>query len=319
MADVPNPTPPVVDPADERRHEPGPEALWNESWYFDVADPASEVGAYLRFGLYPNRSQTWFQLTVVGKDRPLVTLRDETAPLASGDGLELETEHWSCAMSIEEPLERFRVVASGTADRLDDPAAVYRGERGSPVPIEVDLTWRSIAPPYHYGVTTRYEVSSQVTGTIQVGDERIVIDAPGQRDHSWAVRDWWAFGWCWSAGALDDGSHFHLSDIRLPNGTAGFGYRVSPDGALRPASTVTATEQLGADDFPTSAAMSIDATRGGGQGLVMDVEPIAFSPLVFTSDDGRVTHFPRALCRFRTPDGRSGTGWTEWNQVVPGS
>jgi hypothetical protein len=204
-------------------------------------------------------------------------------------------------------------VAWGRRPLLPAPAAVNRRETGSEVLVEVDLTWQSVALPYHYGVTTRYEVSSQVTGTIQVGDEHIAVDAPGQRDHSWAVRDWWSFGWCWSAGALDDGTHFHLSDIRLPNGSVAFGYVAPPDGELLPATAITATEDADADGFPTTAAMSVDAEGGR---LVLDVEPVAFSPLVFTSDDGRVTRFPRALCRFRASDGRSGTGWTEWNQVV---
>ena len=44
----------------------------------------------------------------------------------------------------------------------------------------------------------------------------------------------------------------------------------------------------------------------GGQYLVMGFEK-----------DGTTTRharFPRALCRFETADGRSGVGWTEWNQ-----
>ena len=134
MAEVPNPHPPVVAPTDEARHDPGPEPLWNESWYADVADPGGGFGAWLRFGLYPNRSQTWFQLTVAGPDRPLVTLHDETAPLAGGDGQSLVTGTWACELSAEVPLERWRVQASGTAQAFTDPTAVYRREPASPAP-----------------------------------------------------------------------------------------------------------------------------------------------------------------------------------------
>ena len=51
----------------------------------------------------------------------------------------------------------------------------------------------------------------------------------------------------------------------------------------------------------------------------MAVEPRYFSPvhLVDESPDGtRHARFPRALCRFETSDGRTGVGWTEWNQPV---
>ncbi len=136
MADVPNPDPPVVHAADERRHKPASDALWNESWYFDVADPVNEVGAYLRFGLYPNLGRTWFQLTVVGRDRPLVMLHDETAPSATGDGMHLVTERWSCAMTIEEPLRRFRV------GRIGNRRPIRRPGRGLPRRARFALTRR---------------------------------------------------------------------------------------------------------------------------------------------------------------------------------
>jgi hypothetical protein len=52
----------------------------------------------------------------------------------------------------------------------------------------------------------------------------------------------------------------------------------------------------------------------------MAVEPRYFSPVHLVDDDGtqvRHARFPRALCRFETADGRSGVGWTEWNQPTP--
>jgi hypothetical protein len=300
----------VVAPDDEARHAAGPELWWNESWYADVADPSGAFGAWVRFGLYPNRSQTWFHLVVAGADRPLVVLADVDAPLAEGDGQSLSTATWSCELSAESPLERWRVSAAATAASHQDPTAVYGGEAGSPVPVEIDLTWHTVGQPYHYGFSTRYEISARVTGTIRVGDEVIEVDAPGQRDHSWAVRDWWAFGWCWSAGALDDGSRFHLADIRFPRGSIGFGYSLDDGGTRTDATEVSAHETLGAEGLPTAATLGLEPG-----GLTVSVEPVAFSPLVFTSDDDRISRFPRALCRYTTPDGRTGAGWTEWNQI----
>ena len=33
--------------------------------------------------------------------------------------------------------------------------------------------------------------------------------------------------------------------------------------------------------------------------------------------DGRVSHFPRAMCRLQGADGRGGLGWLEWNRSQP--
>ena len=41
---------------------------------------------------------------------------------------------------------------------------------------------------------------------------------------------------------------------------------------------------------------------------------IAFGPLLLTAPDGRISQFPRAMCRVRARDGRAGTGWVEWNR-----
>ena len=53
----------------------------------------------------------------------------------------------------------------------------------------------------------------------------------------------------------------------------------------------------------------------GPDELSMSIEPIAFGPILLTAPDGRVSHFPRCMCRVQCADGRSGTGWIEWNQV----
>ena len=44
---------------------------------------------------------------------------------------------------------------------------------------------------------------------------------------------------------------------------------------------------------------------------------MAFGPLRLLSSDGRVSHFPRAMCRIRCADGRRGLAWVEWNLNQP--
>jgi len=53
----------------------------------------------------------------------------------------------------------------------------------------------------------------------------------------------------------------------------------------------------------------------GYDGLSLDVEPVAFAPVLLEDGAGRVSRFPRALCRFRdAASRRTGAGWVEWNQ-----
>ncbi len=187
------------------------------------------------------------------------------------------------------------------------------GRRAATCPLGIDLEWETDGAPYHYGVTTRYEVPCRVHGDVLVGAERIEVDGYGQRDHSWGERDWWKVGWLWTAGRLDDGTRFHGSDIRIPDLRLGFGYvqpgdgRVLPVGVPDPRGAVDAEEDLGAHGFPVSARASLGD-------LALAIEPLAFAPVLLTGPEGQVDRFPRAMCRYRDGSGRTGLGWCEWNQ-----
>ena len=50
------------------------------------------------------------------------------------------------------------------------------------------------------------------------------------------------------------------------------------------------------------------------RGLELDVEPIAWAPVELTSDEGKVSRFPRGMCRFTDASRGGGTGWIEFNQ-----
>ncbi len=206
----------VPDPVDEGAHEPGDEPLWNESWYWDFADPEQGIGGWIRLGLVPNQKVAWINALVCGPDMPTVALLDFEAPLpadpavVTGDGMELR--HGATI-----PLQSYRVEVSGAAQAYDDPAALLSDEQGRPAQLAMDLTWTTTGTPYAYRITTRYEIPCTVTGTITVDGRTYQIEAvAGQRDHSHGVRDWWSMDWVWSALHLDDGTHLHGVDLRIP-------------------------------------------------------------------------------------------------------
>jgi hypothetical protein len=301
-------------PEDEEPHVSGPEELWNESWYFDAIAADGSIGVWMRIGLYPNLGACWYTALVCGPGRPTVAVIDFAAPLPGDGSLRIQTEALRATHRCEHPLERFDVELDAVGQAHEDPAELLRDEPGYEVPVALQLRWETAGVPYAYRLTTRYEIPCRVAGTIKVGEELLELrGAVGQRDHSWGTRDWWSMDWVWSAGHLDDGTHLHAVELRLPDAPRlGAGYVQPPDGELLELDGVVASEQVAADGLISSARLSLLAA-----GLEIEVDPLAFAPLLLLARDGRVSNFPRAMCRIRCADGRAGLAWVEWNLNQP--
>lgn len=302
----------IVDPSDEYRHVPGAEPLWNESYYLDFVTEEDGIAGYARIGLYPNLGVTWWTTMLVGADRPTVASLAFDLPVAAGTGLHLERDGLDVRGVVEEPLTTMSLKGRAAARRLEQPDDLYRGVPGHPTTVALDLTWTTDGTPYHYDLTTRYEVPCRVDGEVMIGRERLPVSGWGQRDHSWGVRDWWSFGWCWAAARLDDGLRLHVADIRIPGQRLAFGYLQPADGSVQPLTSLEISEELGPGGLPSRAR-----ARLAPGDLDLRIEPQRFGPLLLESTDGRLSRFPRALARFETDDGRRGLGWVEWNQPDP--
>jgi hypothetical protein len=301
-----------VDPADEGRHPPGGELLWNESHYLDFVTDEGGLAGYIRIGLCPNLGVTWWAAAIVGPDRPLVASAAYDLPVAGDTGLSIGVGGLDVTAEVVTPLERMTVNGRVPARVHDRPEAVYRGEPGVPTSIGLDLEWTTDGEAYHYDLTTRYEVPCLVRGEVSVGDERIAVTGHGQRDHSWGERDWWAFGWCWAALRLDDGTRVHFADIRIPGQRVAFGYLQPPADGVQTVTALEVTEELGPEGIPLGGRAVVGPDR-----LDLRIEPLAFGPMLLMAPDGRVSRFPRGVARFVAGDGRSGLGWIEWNQPDP--
>jgi hypothetical protein len=299
------------EPEQERRHEPGPEQLWNESWYFDAVSEDERTGVYTRLGLYPNLGVAWVTAFVCGPGRRSVAIVDFAAPLPAGQELTVETQKLRIEHICEAPLERFRVRLQASGESYADAARALRGEAGEPLEVAFDLEWETLGEPYAYRMATRYEIPCRVRGSVRVGEEELDLRALGQRDHSWGPRDWWSADWMWSAGHLADGTRFHGVEFRIPGAPpVGVGYVQRRDGGVLELDSVSAEEEVATDGLITSARVSY------GEELALTIEPLAFGPLRLQAPDGRVAHFPRAMCRVIADDGRAGVAWVEWNRNV---
>ena len=299
----------VPSPGEEQRHEPAGEQLWNESYYFDAVSADGALGAYVRIGLYPNLGVAWYTTYICGPGRATVAVVDFEAPLPGADSLAIAREGLRADHVCEEPLTRFRVTLDAMGEAHEDASAFLRGEPGTPSEVSLDLVWETDGTPYAYRLTTRYEIPCTVRGTVRIDGEELQLAGPGQRDHSWGTRDWWSMDWMWSAGALDDGTRFHGVAVRIPAAPVlSVGYVQPPAQELIELDGVGATEEVAANGLIERARIAPD------RGLpALDVVPLAFGPMRLVASDGRVTHFPRAMCRFVSEDGRVGLGWAEWN------
>ena len=297
-------------PRDESPHPPGDEPFWNESWYFDGVSADPEIGVYVRLGNVPNRGSCLYTVAVVRPGKPTVMVTDYAGPSPVLDDRR-QTVHGSDYEAVQEcvtPLADYRIEFDGAATHYVDAMAVLRGEAGTPVRLKLDLHWITDAEPYAWQALTRYEIPCRVEGTIVIDDERIAVSGPGQRDHSWGPRDWWANDWMWSAFHLDDGTRGHA--VMLPDlpGVA-IGY-LQTGGEITELTTGSSTFDKPADGLVSAAVLRLGDPADP---LVIDVSPRGFGPLRLEAPDGRVTHFQRAMATFTAVDGRRGVGWIEWN------
>lgn len=296
-------------PADEGTHAPGAEPLWGESWYFDAVSADGTVGIYHRLARLPNADLAAVGSCIIRAGEPTVMLVDDAATLPAADdpAQRIDGDGGRFSQSPESPLEAFGLSIAGTGHAFDDGSAPLRGEAGEPVEVAIEGRWQTAGSPYGWRHSTRYEIPCVVEAEVTVGAETYSVAGPGQRDHSWGARDWWASDWMWCALHLEDGTHIHAVGVpQHPNFAVGY---VQRDGELEEVTRVGMEAEFTPAGLPTSAALEIEPG-----GLALGLEPIGCGAHLLRAEDGRESHFPRAACRVAAADGRTGLGWIEWNR-----
>jgi hypothetical protein len=288
----------------EAPHRPGAGELWGESWYFDFALADASLGGYVRLELYPNAGSAWFWAFVAGDGRPLVAVRDHEVPLPRGRDLEVRSEGLWSALNCEEPHEHWSIGLEAFAVAMDDPEEALGSEVGDRVALGLDLEWEATSELFVSELGSGYEQSCRVIGEVLVGAERIAFNGHGQRDHSWARREWWSSRWFWMAGRLADGRALYGLDARSDSCNVSTGY-VSSGHALTPVEGFSVDTQRRPGRLPVAASVSLG-------GLGVQVSAVSHAPIALVDPLGRTSVLARSLCAFTATDGAEGAGWAAW-------
>jgi hypothetical protein len=262
----------MIETRDEWLHEVGADPAWQESFYFNWADPERRSFTLARTGYRFHPRKT---------DGLVISLRDGQLELYYGPA-DLDHEG-DC--SDEDPTRGMR--AGDLVVTLLEPLRRWRlrieGERG------MDVAFEATTPAFDYGAHgarlartmtgSHFEQSGRVTGWTHFGAERLEIDALGQRDKSWGVRDWERLeGWEWLAGQLGGDWSFNLMQTiengrRLDNG---FVFR---DGGTHPLARARIRYEWGAQEHHMERA-DIELVEASGRTHLLRAEALGSFPIL---------------------------------------
>jgi hypothetical protein len=269
--------------AHEGVHPPGPQELWAESWYFDFAARDASAGGFVRVGSYPALGVTsWWAYVVVGSVVAGVRL-DRPTSAERGAPFHLSDPELSADLTPTGGPEQWRLSARAGGFALD-------------------VGWRAVAASHGYRRGSRYEQAGWTGGSVTAGGVTVPVDGPGQRDHSWGVRDWWRFGWTWCAGWLPGDERFQATSLEARGRIDPDGYVLTADGGLRPVRHVT-----------------VEAGGVRLDGRAYRFDDVASATVHLVAPDGRESRLVRSMTLVRGPDGRRGVGWRERNTPEPRS
>jgi hypothetical protein len=324
-----------LEPQDEYMHELGPEPNFNESMYFNVYDPSSEVGGFFRVGNRANEGTGEMTVCLYLPDGRVGFMfqRPDVHDNDSFDSAGLTFE-------VVEPFEQLEVRYDGKVVMLDDPTEMADPRKAfTDNPYEravVELTYTRVSDmmggepdeaherPGEEFARGHYEQLVAAKGSIRVGDEEWAVEGFGLRDHSWGPRYWQApWYYRWLTANFGDGFGFMGSRVarRDADGTRG-GFVWDGDRIHLCDGIELSTDYSADDEYHecVRATLHSSGRLDGGEsrswsftGRVLNLIPLR------NRREGLVTRISEGLTEWTLDDGRVGFGLSEYlDQIVDG-
>jgi len=205
---------PTLTESDDRNHEAGEQAHWQESSLVTFSDAKNGLAGFHRIGIHPNRKEasiySWTQ--VGGK---MVSQAKRTGlPLPIGDvtGTTLE----GVTFTTPDPLRKCRIQVDRDGVKTDVIFESYTG----PVQMNMDIGGASIGKGH-------YDSLGRVMGSIEADGVSNAFDGVGFLDHSWGARDGGGIlAHRWIMAVLDESNHINTFPTWGARGRMILGYMV---------------------------------------------------------------------------------------------
>jgi hypothetical protein len=320
-----------LDPIDEYMHELGPESNFNESMYFNVYDPAQQVGGWFRCGNRANEGHA--EMTVcIYLPGGRVAFMFKRAEISNNDAFDAG----GIRFEVIEPFEHLKVSYTGKVVVLDDPLQMVDPKKAftenpyAECEVRIDYTRVSDmfggepdqpheAPGEEFA-KGHYEQLVAGKGVIRVGDEEFEIDGFGLRDHSWGPRYWqapWYYRWLTANFGNDFG--FMGSRVAKREGKGTRGGFVWEDGQLHLCNDFEiSTEWEGDDNYHrnVSAVLRSGDKEWKVTGKVLDLIPLR-NRRPDPEGNMLVTRISEGMTEWTLDDGRKGYGLSEYlDQII---
>ena len=203
----------------EKKHAPSEDPFWQESWYFNFADPQADIYGLTRIAWRPSKGRADGLLLASVGGRPALLYPAVGKSLSSGivsinppDSLQTGGLKFECRA----PMETWDL-------RLNTRK------------LELDLSFQAMTPMHLFpevvtedgksAAASHYEQGGRVIGRIRHKGKTMAVNGWGQRDHSWGPRHWSGVGsWTWISGQFPSGwafNYWHLGE-GSPARTCGF-------------------------------------------------------------------------------------------------
>ncbi len=292
-------------------HEFGEHLDWNESFYFNFYDRKKDICGFMRIGLKPNRdekSMFFFLMMPDGSD--IGTMAAE-----SFKDSDLRTNGLRYEKLV--PERKWRI-------EYDGDLAGLAAERQPKTHVSMSLEFESLHTIFNYRdcvseedirlskmtASEHTEQCGKLTGRLVVGGREYKIEALGERDHSWGVRNWIApTMWIWLAAQFSEDVAMNVTKLFADDGVVDAGF-VRLDGRNLPIVKAEVETDHDSEGAPTGLSMVLHDKLGGSH--VMTAKVIKTVKLPFTGHEGYGSVVIYETLSKYEFDGRTGYGIAEF-------